>query len=111
MDSFIRILFSSLETGSFYALAALGVIIIFRTSVIQNFAIGSIGMFNAFIATFILMYWGVPSWFAAILGMISAILVGIIIDFAVMRPAKKATRVSKEIMTLGLIIVFMGLLQ
>ena len=46
MDTFFQILFSSLETGSVYALAALGIIIIFRTSRTTNFAQGSIGMFN-----------------------------------------------------------------
>ena len=51
MSTFLQLLFSSLETGSVYALAALGVIIIFRTSKMTNFAQGSIGMFNAFIAT------------------------------------------------------------
>ncbi|QVK18567.1 branched-chain amino acid ABC transporter permease [Mycoplasmatota bacterium] len=109
MDSFLRILFSSLETGSFYALAALGIIIIFRTSVIQNFSIGAIGMFNAFIATYILMEWGVPTWVAAIIAMLVAIIVGIVIDFAIMRPSKKVTRINKEIMTLGLIIIFIGI--
>ncbi len=89
MDTFFQILFSSLETGSVYALAALGIIIIFRTSKTTNFAQGSIGMFNAFIATFAFIHFGLPAWASAIVGMIAA--------FA-----------SKQIITFGIIMLFLG---
>ena len=42
----LQILLRSLETGGIYALAALGIIIIFRTSNITHFAQGAMGMFN-----------------------------------------------------------------
>jgi branched-chain amino acid transport system permease protein len=109
MQDFIQILIRSLETGSIFALAALGIIIIFRTSVMQNFAQGSLGMFNAFIATYFVMWTGAPNWVAAIVGMIAALFVGIIIDIVVMRQAKKVSPLSKQIITLGLIMVFLGI--
>ena len=109
MSTFLQILFSSLETGSVYALAALGIIIIYKTSRMTNFAQGSIGMVNAFIATFFLMKTGAPAWLAAIAGMISSILTGIIVDILIMRRAKKTTPVAKQIITLGLIMLFLGI--
>ena len=36
-----------------------------------NFAQGSLGMFNAFIATYFLMFTGSPVWLAAIIGMVT----------------------------------------
>lgn len=108
MDTFFQILFSSLETGSVYALAALGIIIIFKTSRTTNFAQGSIGMFNAFIATFVLINLNVPSWAAAIIGMLAAFLSGVLVDLVIIRRAKNASSVSKQIITFGVIMLFLG---
>ncbi len=109
MDTFFQILFSSLETGSVYALAALGIIIIFRTSRTTNFAQGSIGMFNAFVATFALIHFGLPSWVAAIIGMIAAVVSGILVDIIIIRKAKKTSAVGKQIITFGIIMLFLGI--
>jgi len=109
MRSFFTLLFSGLETGSIYALATLGIIIIYRTSRITNFAQGVVGMFNAFVATVILINFNLPAWLATIIGMISAFLTGIVIDLVIMRHAKKVSPVAKQIMTFGLIMITMGI--
>lgn len=108
MSTFFQILFSSLETGSVYALAALGIIIIFRTSKTTNFAQGSIGMFNAFSATFALINLGLPAWLGALVGMITAFLTGILVDLVIIRRAKKTSAVSKQIITFGVLMLFVG---
>ena len=108
MRSFFTLFFSGLETGSIYALATLGIIIIYRTSRITNFAQGVIGMLNAFVATVVLINFGLPAWMATIVGMISAFLTGILIDLVIMRHAKKVSPVAKQIMTFGLIMIIMG---
>ena len=50
MADLLRILFNSMQTGSTYALAALGIVLIWRTSRTTNFAQGSIGTINAYVA-------------------------------------------------------------
>lgn len=109
MDIFLQILFSSLETGSVYALAALGIIIIFRTSKTTNFALGTMGMFNAFIATFMVINAGLPAWAAAIVGMITAFICGVLVDIIIMRRGKKINAVGKQIITFGIIMLFLGI--
>jgi branched-chain amino acid transport system permease protein len=109
MDTFLRLVFSGLETGSFYALAALGIIIIFRTSVTTNFAQGVIGMFNAYAATWFLRNWGVSTLGALLLGILTAILLGILIDLIIIRRTKKVDAVGKQIITMGLILIISGL--
>lgn len=109
MDIFLQIVFSSLETGSVYALAALGIIIIFKTSNMVNYAQGSLGMVNAFSATFFLMSTGIHPIISALAGMCSAIVLGIVIDFVVMRHAKKISPLSKQIITFGMIMLLLGL--
>jgi len=109
MSTFLQLLFSSLETGSVYALAALGIIIIFRTSRMTNFAQGSIGMFNAFIATFFLLKTGAPTIVALLVGMLSAFMTGILVDVGIMRHGKNISPISRQMITFGLIMLFLGI--
>ncbi len=108
MSTLIQLLFSSIETGSVYALATLGIIIIFRTSRMTNFAQGSLGMLSAFSATFALIYLEVNVWLAAFIGMVFAFLLGIAVDLTVMRHAKNVSPVGKQIITFGLIMLLLG---
>jgi len=109
MSTFLRMIFGGLETGSIFALATLGIIIIFRTSRATNFAQGSIGMFNAFVAASILASRDIPVWLAAIIGMLTAFLTGVLIDLVIIRRANKVNILGKQIITFGLILVLMGL--
>lgn len=108
MSTFFQIIFSSLETGSVYALASLGIIIIFRTSRTTNFALGTMAMFNAFIATFAVLKLGVPAWLGAVIGMMTAFLCGVVVDVVIMRQGKKTNPISKQIITFGIIMLFLG---
>ena len=110
MGTFFYLLFRSLETGSVYALAALGIVLIFRTSSTTNFAQGSIGTLNAFVAASLLIKWDWSIWAVAGVAMITAFITGIIIDTLIIRPASKVSPVSKQIITLGLIMVIIGLI-
>ncbi len=109
MSNFIQILFSSLESGSIYALATLGIIIIFRTSRVTNYAQGTIGMFGAFAATTFLVKTGVNEFVAAFVGMICAFILGTAINFVIIRPARKASPVAKQILTFGVIMLILGI--
>jgi|GEM_PF-702162 len=55
MSTLLQLLFSGLEIGSIYALATLGIMLIFRTSSVTNFAQGIIGMFGGFVAAAFIM--------------------------------------------------------
>lgn len=159
MASLLQLIFSGLESGSIYALATLGIMLIYRTSTVTNFAQGMIGMFSAFFAaaivmgnldltmysvaiavlfavTFILflkkkeisyaisitvslgiafifvliIHWiGRSVWSATILGIITGFITGVIIDFVIIRRAQKVNPLSKQIITMGLVIVILGI--
>ena len=98
-----------METGSIYALAALGIIIIYRTSYTTNFAQGAVAMFNTFVVTFLFNKFGLPLWLAVIGGILSAILMGFLIDVLILRHTKNVSPVAKQIITLGLIMIVLGL--
>ena len=108
--NFIQLFINSMETGSIYALAALGIVLIFRTSKTTNFAQGMIGTLNAYVAATLFMRFGLNIWLVTIIAMITAFITGIVIDTFIIRPAAKASAVSKQIITLGLIMVILGIL-
>jgi branched-chain amino acid transport system permease protein len=110
VSTFIQLVTRSLETGSIYALAALGIIIIFRTSAITHFAQGAMAMFNTFVVTIFYINFDMPLWMALIAGIFSAFLSGFLVDYLIIRHTKKVSPVAKQIMTLGLIMVFVGVI-
>lgn len=110
MNVILQLIFRSLETGSVYALASLGIILIYRTSKATNFAQGSIGTLNAFVAAMLLSKWGWSIWAVVPVSMVTAIITGFIIDTFFIRPANRVGSVGKQIITLGLIIVIIGII-
>lgn len=107
-STLLQLLLRSLETGSVYALAALGIIIIYRTSLITHFAQGSMGMFNTFVVTTVFISLSVPLWAAVLCGVVSAVATGFFVDFFIIRRAKRVTPVGKQIITFGVIMIFLG---
>ncbi len=108
MKDFIQIVFSSMESGSIYALAALGIVLIFRTSRVTNFAQGSLGMIGAYFAASQAVKYSLPTWAAVLFGMFFAFIIGVVIDVLIMRPAKKTSATSKQILTFGIIMLLLG---
>ncbi len=108
MSTFLQLVLRSLETGSIYALAALGIIIIYRTSNITHFAQGAMGMFNTFVVTYLFTSAKMPLWMAILGGVTTALISGFLVDFIIIRHTKKVAPISKQIITLGLIMIFVG---
>lgn len=109
MSTFLEIVLRSLEYGSIYALAALSIILVYRTSNITNFAQGVLGMFSTYVVAKMVHVFGAPIFLAVLVGMLSAIIIGFIIDILIIRRTKNVSPVSKQIITLGLMSVVLGL--
>lgn len=108
MVVFLQNIISGLETGALYALAALGLVLIFKTSDVINFAQGDMAMFSAFVA-FRIFEKHVPYWGAVIGALLFAAVFGYIIERVFLRPAVKASIINKLIITMGLVMVVQGL--
>ena len=109
MSTLIQLLLRSLETGAIYALATLGIIIVFRTNSMINFAQGVMGMFGAYVVTVLFNKAGLPLLVSILLGVVAAIGIGFIVDIVVIRRTKKVAGTGKEIITLGLMMIFLGI--
>lgn len=99
---------SGLATGSLYALAALGLVLIFKTSDVVNFAQGEMAMFGTFVAFTLMTSAGIPYWGAFFLALVFAALFGASIERVVLRPLNKAPLISVLIVTLGLFHIING---
>ncbi len=109
MSTLLQLVLRSLETGSIYALATLGIIIVYRTNFMINFAQGTMGMFGAYIVTFIFNRAGLPLTLCIALGIVAGILIGFVVDFVIIRRTKKVSNSGKEIITLGMMMIFLGI--
>ncbi|WP_353892744.1 branched-chain amino acid ABC transporter permease [Proteinivorax hydrogeniformans] len=113
MTTFLQNVVAGMETGSLYALAALGVVLIFRVSAVTNFAQGEMAMFSSFVAWTIwrnLAEAGFPYPYpvAFIATILFAICFGYVVERFFIRPASKGSMVGKMIVTLGLIMMVNG---
>jgi branched-chain amino acid transport system permease protein len=112
MTQFLQYFVSGLATGSIYALVALGLALIYRSTRILNFAHGDIttaGTFFAFTFLGLNLHWGV----AFILALLFGFALAMTFYFCVLIPAQRreATQLGQIILTLGLGLILQGLIS
>jgi branched-chain amino acid transport system permease protein len=103
-----QLIIEGLAIGACYGLFAIAVVIIYKTSEVVNFAQGEMGMFSTFIAYHILTYYNLPFWLAFIITMAFAVLLGVFIEFAFLRPAKDPNPLGLIVLTLGAEMLLVG---
>ena len=101
LKSFIEQTINGLQTGSIYALIALGYTMVYGIVKLINFVHGDILMIGAY-TTLIAVSHGMPLIVAIILSMILCAFLGVIIDFFAYRPIRKAPKISALITAIGM---------
>jgi len=91
--------------GGIYALAAIGLVLIYRVSGVLNFAQGAVSMFSAFVAYQVSTVMGLP----AVIGLLAAIVaggaIGYVIERFTIRPLAGRSALSKVVVTIGWLLV------
>ena len=110
MTLFFQYLVSGLATGSIYALVALGLALIYRSTRILNFAHGDITTAGTFMALTLLSL-NLPWALAFILAIVFGMVLAMAFYFCVLVPAQRreATQLGQIILTLGLGLILQGL--
>ncbi len=109
MDTLIQVLVSGASIGSIYALIALGIVLLYRTTRILNFAHGDIGVVSTFIAYTLITNMGLPFRVSFLLALVAAGIIGMVIYLFLVRPAKNQSELGLLILTLGLALFLGGL--
>ncbi len=104
MDQFIQQFATGLSTGSLYAIIALSLVLIYRSTGIVNFAQGEMAMFMTFVAWSV---WNVNGhfWVAFFITLVIAAAFGALLEMIVLRPVETGPILNPVIVTLGLFTV------
>lgn len=108
MERFIQLVIDGIATGSVYALVALAIVLIFRSTGLVNLAQGEMAMFSTFVA-WQLNDWGLNIWLALIITMVLSFVAGMAIQRVIIRPVQHASELTIVIVTLGLFLAFNSL--
>ncbi len=106
MTKWVQLLVTGVTLGSIYSLIALGYVTIYRTSRVVNMAQGAFVMFGALFTYSFLSEIGLPYWLAAVLGIVSVVVVSLCMYLLVIRPLIKTSLVSIILATMALSMLF-----
>lgn len=88
--------------GSASALTALGLILIWRSNRFINFAYGAMGACTGVTASRFFISWHWNYWLVLVLGVASGVLMGMLIEFLVIRRFQNAPRLVLTVASIGL---------
>lgn len=106
---FLQLIISGLSFGSLYALIALAMVIIYKTSEVPNFGQGEMAMISTFVAFTLLENYGQSFAISFIGALIFAVALGIFLEFIFLRRAKDPNILSLILITLGFEMILYGL--
>lgn len=107
---FIEVLIGGLLSGVMYSLVALGFVLVYKSSGVFNFAQGSMLLFAAL--TFVcLLERGWPIWVVLPVALAAVSLLGMLIEFSVLRPLVNQPPIILFVATLGVSYIIEGAAQ
>jgi len=108
MTTIAQLTLDGLATGACYGLLAIALVIIYKTSEVVNFAQGEMGMFSSFIIYHLLVNYNAPFIPALLIALAISFIIGILIEFILLRPVKKATLLDTIVLTLAAELFLIG---
>jgi branched-subunit amino acid ABC-type transport system permease component len=108
--SYLPFIVAGLASGSVYAIAAMGLVITYKTSGVFNFAHGAVGMAATFVFYSLRTDAGLPTWLAAAVAVLAVgPAIGLVIDRVLLRRLEGAPSSTYVVVSLGLLIAVQGL--
>jgi len=111
-----QLLLSNLIHILVLALATTGIVLIYKTSFTTNFAQGMMATFGAFVSSWMIVEKlpDLPHYVSYFIGMaigiLASFLIGLFVDTVVIRNSKNINAVGKQMITMGLVLVLMGIM-
>src|SRR5882757_4465967 len=106
-------LINALSLGSVYALFALGFTLVFGVLGVINLSHGAIFMLGSYAALLLVEQLALPLWLAMLAAMLASGLLGLLVDYVVLRPlrARNAPHLAPMIATIGVATILTSLAQ
>ena len=102
MSLFVSQLFNGLQTGSVYALVALGYSMVYGIILLLNFAHGDIIMVGAYTAVYAMTAFHLHPILSVVLAVVTSTLLGVVIEKVAYTPLRSAPRLSLLITAIGI---------
>lgn len=109
MNTLLQLLLSGLMLGVIYSLIAFGVVLIYKSSSIFNFAQGEFLMFGGYVFWLFLVKCHFPLWATFVCLFAFCVVLGILVERMFLRPLVGQPLLSTVIMTFGLAIMIRGI--
>jgi branched-chain amino acid transport system permease protein len=110
MSYFFQIVVSGIVVGSIYALAALGLVLVYKSSRVANFAHGQIIAAGAFITFFLTVRVGIPIFFSFLASMVITFFLAMSVERIFLRRLIGEPIISVIMVTIGLSSIIDGLI-
>ncbi len=108
MEEVLQYIANGLMVGGVYALIALGIVLVYKSTSVFNFAIGQMMMFGAFFFWMCTEQFGLPIWVSLLLGLVGTVIVGLLIERFTLRPLIGQPLLSAVLVTLALVYFLNG---
>lgn len=106
-------LVSGVVQGSIYGLLGLGLVLLYKSNKVFNFAQAEFGTFSAFMAAFAAegawIFPDLPDWAAILIGLLTGLLLGLLVERVVIRPLFNAPKVTIVVATAGVALLLIAL--
>jgi branched-chain amino acid transport system permease protein len=110
MEFFLQLSIQGISVGFLYALAALGFVMIFKSSSVLNFAHGELLAIGAFIFLAFSVKWNLPIPISFLMTLVGTFAMGFVIERLFLRPLIGEALIEVIMLTVGLAAMFKGLL-
>jgi branched-chain amino acid transport system permease protein len=109
MTFLLQLVITGFALGMVYALVAIGFVIILKCSEAFNIAQGHFVMIGGYLGFTFLVAFGLPIWATLLLSVVTAILMGLVIERFALRPLVGQPVIAVVMMTVALSVVLEGL--
>ena len=97
-----QVVFDGIVQGLAIAMIAVGVVLIYRTTRIINFAVANMGVVGAAILSLLVVQYHVPFWASLVIALVIGVALGALVEIGIIRRLHKAPRVVLLVGTIGL---------
>ena len=111
MNTFLNLTVYGLSDGAILALAALGFVLIYKSTSVINFAQGELLLVGGYTVYSTFVVFGMPLVLAVVVGVGIAILLGLLIERLVLRPLIGENPISVIMVTIGLAALLRAVVQ
>jgi ABC-type branched-subunit amino acid transport system ATPase component/ABC-type branched-subunit amino acid transport system permease subunit len=97
-----QLVFNGVVSGLVIGLLAMGIVLVYRSTKVLNFAVGNIGLIGATLLSVLVIRYHVPFWIAAIIALIVGTVFAALTELTVIRRLFRAPRVTVLVATIGI---------